>query len=204
MSFICSSNEKLNVVIEDQTISNSNCENLLGVQLDSKLTFKPHVDSICRKAGLKLNAISRIIPYMDFSKRRLLVNAFFSSQFNYCPLIWMCHNRMLKNRINMLHERCLRLIYNDKHTSFEELLKKSVSINQKNLQVLVTEMFKIYQETSPEIMQEIFSNEFTGKVFPQLVLVFLVLTIALKLKTQTFATRHSSSELFRFLVTLLL
>ena len=35
-------------------------------------------------------------------------------------------------------------------------------------------MFKIYQETSPEIMQEIFSNEFTGKVFPQLVSVFLL------------------------------
>ena len=144
--FICSSNEKLNIVIEDQTISNSNCEKLLGVLLDSKLTFKPHVDSICRKAGLKLNAISRIIPYMDFSKRRLLVNAFFSSQFNYCPLIWMCHNRMLNNRINRLHERCLRIIYNDKHTSFEELLEKdkSVSIHQKNLQVLATEMFKIY------------------------------------------------------------
>ena len=38
--FICSSNEKLNIVIEDQTISNSNCEKHLGVLLDSKLTFK--------------------------------------------------------------------------------------------------------------------------------------------------------------------
>ena len=60
--FICSSNENLNIVIENQTISNSNCEKLLGVLLDSKLTFKPRVDSICRKAGLKLNAMSRIIP----------------------------------------------------------------------------------------------------------------------------------------------
>ena len=150
--FICSSNKNLNIVTEDQTISNSNCEKLLGVLQDSKLTFKPHLDSICRKAGLKLNAISRIILYMDFSKRRLLVNAFFSSQFNYCPLIWMCRNRIVNNRINRLHERCLRIIYNDKHISFEELLEKD-----KNLQVLATEMFKIYWETSPEIMQDIFS-----------------------------------------------
>ena len=66
---------------------------------------------------------------------------------------------MLNNRINRLPERCLRIIYYDKHTSFEELLEKdnSVSIHQKNLQVLTTEMFKIYQETSPEIMQDIFS-----------------------------------------------
>ena len=142
--FISSSNEKLNIVIEDQTISNSNFEKLLGVLLDSKLTFKPQVDSICQKAGLKLNVISRIIPYMDFSKTRLLVNAFLSSQFNYCSLIWMCHNTMLNNRTNSLHERFLRIIYNDKHTSFEKLLEKDkpVSIYQKNLKVLVTEMFK--------------------------------------------------------------
>ena len=152
--FTCSSNEKLNIVIEDQTISNSNCERLLGVLLDSKLTFKPHVDSICQKAGLKLNAISRIIPCMEFSKRRLPVNAFFSSQLNYFPLIWMCHDRMLNNGINRLHERCLRIIYNDKHTSFEELLEKdkSVSIHQKNLKVLTTEMFKIYRESKVTII----------------------------------------------------
>ena len=30
----------------------------------------------------------------------------------------MCHNRKHNNKINRLHERCLRLIYNDKHSSF--------------------------------------------------------------------------------------
>ena len=32
------------------------------------------------------------------------MNAFFKSQFNYCPLIWMCHNRDNNNKINRLHE----------------------------------------------------------------------------------------------------
>ena len=54
---------------------------------------------------------------------------------------------------------CFRIICNDKHTSFEELLEKDMSVSkrQKNLQVLRTEMFKIYRETSPEITQDIFS-----------------------------------------------
>ena len=95
---------------------------------------------------------------MDFNKRKLAVNAFFSSHFNYCPLIWMCHNRTYNNKINRLRERCLRLIYNDKHSSFEELLEKdnSVSIHHKNLHVLATEMFKVHIKSSPEIMQEVF------------------------------------------------
>ena len=68
---------------------------------------------------------------MDFDKKKLAVNAFFSSQFNYYPLIWMCHNRTYNNEINRLYERCLRMIYNDKRSSFEDLLEKdnSVSIN---------------------------------------------------------------------------
>ena len=95
---------------------------------------------------------------MDFNKRKLVVNAFFSSQFNYCPLIWMCHNRTYNNKIIRLHERCLRLIYNDKCSSFEELLvkDKSVSIHHKNIHALAIEMFKVYTKTSPEIMQDVF------------------------------------------------
>ena len=70
----------------------------------------------------------------------------------------MWHNRTYNNKINRLHERCLRLIYNDKHSSFEELLEKdnSVSIHHKNLHVLATEMFQVHIKSSPEIMQEVF------------------------------------------------
>ena len=75
-------------------------------------------------------------------------------QFNYCPLIWMCHNRTNDRKINRLHERCLRIIYNDKQSSFIELLEKdnSVSIHQRNLQVLAIEMFKVSNGLSPVLM----------------------------------------------------
>ena len=72
------------------------------------------------------------------------------AQFNYSPLIWMCHNRRHKNKINRLHERLLRLICNDKRSSFEDLLERdnSVSVHHKNLQALAIEMFKVHSKTS--------------------------------------------------------
>ena len=151
-------------MIENKQIRNSSCEKLLGVFLDSKLTFQSHIDNICKKASQKLNAISRITPYMDFNKKRLAVNAFFMAHVNYWPLIWMCHNRTYNNKINRLHERYLRLIYNDKRSSFEDLLEKdnSVSIYHKNLQSLAIEMFKVHTKTSPEIMQEVFQVKKEG------------------------------------------
>ena len=37
-------------------------------------------------------------------------------QFNYCPLTWMFHNRLLNHKINRLYARCLCVIYNDGHS----------------------------------------------------------------------------------------
>ena len=51
------------------------------------------------------------------------------SQFNYCPIVWMWHGRGLNNKINNLHERKLRIVYQDKKFNFETLLKHGKSIN---------------------------------------------------------------------------
>ena len=70
----------------------------------------------------------------------------------------MFHNRSLNNKINRLHERCLRIIYNDKHSNFEELLVKgnSVSMHQNNIHTLAIEMYKVANGMSPETMNDIF------------------------------------------------
>ena len=59
---------------------------------------------------------------------KILRNVFFKSQFNYCPLIWMCCNSSLNHKINRLLKRCLRIIYSDKKSSPEELLDKDESV----------------------------------------------------------------------------
>ena len=57
----------------------------------------------------------------------------------------MCHSRKINTQINKSHERVLRLVYNDKSSSFRELLEKdhSVTIHERNIQVLLTEIFPL-------------------------------------------------------------
>ena len=76
---------------------------------------------------------------MNKEKLRILAR---ESQFGYCPLIWMFHNRTLNNKINRLHGRTLRLVYNDHDSSFEELLliDNSLTIHERDIQKLATEM----------------------------------------------------------------
>ena len=52
----------------------------------------------------------------------------------------------------------MRLVYNGKSAPFRELLErdKSVTIHERNIQVLLTEIFKVKSGVAPEIMTEIF------------------------------------------------
>ena len=106
----------------------------------------------------EFNALTRIANYINPEQRRIIMKAFITSQFSYCPLVWMFHSRRINNRINRLHERSLRLTYNDYNSSFKNLLSKdkSVSIHERNLQVFATLLYKVINNLSPEIVSEIF------------------------------------------------
>ena len=88
------------VKIGNAEVVNSSEEKLLGVHIDSKLSFDHHVSKLCQKASNKLYALARICPYMDHNKLRILMRAFITSQFQYCPLVWMFHNRQVNQKIN--------------------------------------------------------------------------------------------------------
>ena len=153
-----SGNSRATATIDNSYTESDDEQVLLGITIDSNLTFENHINSICKKASQKLNALARIAPYMNTQKRRAIMKSLVTSQFSYCPLIWMFHSRRLNNKINSIHERALRITYQDNVSTFEELLNKdnSVSIHHRNLQVLATEMFKIHRGLSPEILRETF------------------------------------------------
>ena len=150
--------EPVSLNVRGSTTESSSCEKLLGIFIDSNFTFEYHINRICRKTSQKLHALSRISKYISGDKKRLLFKSFIISKCNYCPIVWMCHGRCLNNKINNLHERALRTVYQDKKSTFETLLKrdKSVSIHVKILQNLATEIFNAKNDLCPEIMKEIF------------------------------------------------
>ena len=141
----------LNVAREDLTVSvgnkcvpNTSCEKFLGIYFDNKLNLRCMLLSY-EKSGTKAShALARVSNYMSFNHKILISNAFISSQFNYCPLIWLCHSRSLNTRINRIHERALQIVFNDNVSSFDELINRSgyVTVHHRNLQFLATEIYK--------------------------------------------------------------
>ena len=140
-NFTKANSEKSHLILP---IDSSKTKVLLGITFGNELKFDYHVNLLCKKASLKLNALARIAPFMNVSKKRIIMKSFIESQFGYCPLVWMFHSRGLNNKINRIHERALRITYNDKSSSYGELLTKdrSVTIQHRNIRALAIEIYK--------------------------------------------------------------
>ena len=82
---LVSTNNTVKMKIGNFDITNSKSEKLLGVKFDHKLSFDDHISKLCKTASRKIHALSRVASYMNISKRHILMNAFFKSQFSYCP-----------------------------------------------------------------------------------------------------------------------
>ena len=149
---------KLKINVKGSPISNEKILKLLGVTVENKLSLEPHLNLVFKKVSQKLHALATVSKFISKKKIRAIMKAFITSQFRYCPLVWMCHSRTSNNKINKLHERALRLVYDDRQSTFEELLNidKSVTIHHRNLQVLATELYKVHHGIALERMNEIF------------------------------------------------
>ena len=110
--------------------------NFSKLHLAIKLKSDKHVSNICSKANRKLSTLARVTKFLPFKERLILFKAFTESQFKYSPLVWMFHGRLINDKVNKLHERALRIVYNDTITSFEELLvkNKTFTIDHQNIQ----------------------------------------------------------------------
>ena len=86
-----------------------------------------------------------------------MFKSFVESQFCYAPLVWLFHDRAVERKINRVHERALRCVYKDDISSFANLLAKdgSVSVHQKNIQLLAIEAFKSLNNIGPSFLKDI-------------------------------------------------
>ena len=132
--------EHLWVNVDGAKLWESNSVTLLGAHIDSSLKFDKHITELCKKAGTKHFALSRLAKVLPFQKIRILMKSLFESQFSYCPLTWVFIYRGTNHKVNHLHERSLRILYKDYLSSYAELLQKdnSVTVHTRNIQFPAT------------------------------------------------------------------
>ena len=142
---------KLKINVQGSLISNVKVVKLQRVTVNNKLSFEPHLNLVQKKVSQKLHAFARVSKFVSTKKLKVITKAFIMSQFSYCSLVWMCRSRSMNDKIYKFHERALKLVYDDRQSTFKEQLNidKSVIIHYKNLQALATTLYKVHHGLSP-------------------------------------------------------
>ena len=101
--------------------------------------------------------MSRLINYLNDSEKKMIFNALIKLQFSHCPLVWIFCSRKTNNKI---HERATRIVLNDHISDFETMLRNmnDITIHHRNIQTLMTKLFKIKYDLVPPIMDSMLNR----------------------------------------------
>ena len=152
------------VSINGNEIKSTNQVKLLGITIDDKLNFLPHIRETCKKVNRNSRALIRLRRYLSIEKTHLLCNAYILSNFNYCPLIWSFCSREGNNMINKSHKLVLNIIHSNLQRNRKQSLDELISIENcttihiKNLQQLMIEIYKCFHKLNPKFMWELFPS----------------------------------------------
>ena len=104
-----------------------------------------------KKGGSQLNAIGRLRTYICFPEKKALIEAFVYLNFKYCPLVWHFTSMRSINKIESIHKRVIRLLYNDYTSTYVSFLAKTnkPSMEIKCYRTRALEIFKKLNDLNP-------------------------------------------------------
>ena len=109
--------------VNNTTLDGEPSITLLGMEIDNSLTFNTHIGNLCKKAASQLNVLKRLSRFMGYNERRIIMQSFILSNFNYCALIWHFCSESNTAKIEKIQERALRLVLDDYISDYSTLLK---------------------------------------------------------------------------------
>ena len=115
----------LSLFIDKTGIENVESQKLLGIHIDNKLTWKTHIDKVCKKLVSKLFLLKRIQYFLTPEMKQLFYNAYITPTFDYGCITWHNANKKEVNRVLKLQKRIARIVNNcEKSTSTDYIFKQ--------------------------------------------------------------------------------
>ena len=140
------------------TIRASSNITILGVEIDNKLNFESHINEICNKTSKQINALKRMKHFLDRTCKNIIYNSYISSNFNYCPIVWMFTGKINLEKIEKTNKRALRYVANNYEAEYDDMCQdqKVLNIHKRCIKTVAIQMYKIKHQLVPIYVQELF------------------------------------------------
>ena len=99
----------IHVKINDINICNVSSHNLLGIEIDSTLSWDVHIHNLCKKLSSRIAILRKFRPFTTTSTLLLVYNAIFLSVIDYCCTVWGNTSKSNLQRIYKLQKGLVEL-----------------------------------------------------------------------------------------------
>ena len=103
--------DELTVTVgSNKILDNVDNTTLLGLEIDSSLSFDGHVEKVCKKLASCIAILRKIQAFLPLDKRLQYYNAIILPVMSYVSVIWSSCDQGLLNRVLKLQKRAARTI----------------------------------------------------------------------------------------------
>ena len=146
----------INLDILDTPIEFVENFNFLGIIIDKKLTWKPHVDNIAKKISKTCGILSRLKFYLPESTLKTIYNSLIGSYLNYGILCWGYQKRQLFK----LQKKAIRYVTKSKYNAHSDPLFKKLNILKID-DMLKLDIYKFYYRLVHRSLPQYFLDSFS-------------------------------------------
>ena len=149
----------VDIVFDGTPLENVSQIKFLGVTVDNKLSWKLHIDNICKTISRNIGIINKLKFYLPQSTLFMLYSSLILPYLNYGVLAWGNSHLTSLNRLLLLQKKSLRIICNTEfrsHTDPLFLQNKILKISDLYLFNLGQFMYKYNNNELPNIFHSMF------------------------------------------------
>ena len=150
--------------IDNQQLKPTAKLRILGVNMDDQLTFTEHISDIRKKASKKIEVLSRLRNLISSKAKLQLYLTAIPPHLTYCQIVWHFCKQSERRKLERLQERTLRVIYNCRTDTYEDLQRRAKlpSLYNRRLQDIVILMYKVRNSLAPDYIVELFNTANKG------------------------------------------
>ena len=105
-------NQDLEFKVDEKPITNVTAQKLIGVTLDSLMSYEPHIDELSRKLSKHVGLLKHISPYLKQRQREMFYTCVLKPTLMYGSVVWDNCGNMAKQSVLKLQKRAARIILN--------------------------------------------------------------------------------------------
>ena len=153
------SGEKIDVVINNVSISCVNFERILGVTIDEMISWNKHIDNMCTTLSQRIGLLRRLRKLIPFHLRKILYYGLIQSTIDYCCVVWGNTSTNNIDRVYKMQKRALRVLLNTGFDTPSDSLFEAadvLSVRQRIFYFTCILVFKYFENSVPTYIADMF------------------------------------------------